>query len=69
MLCDRKTTNISKSQIGFIDFVVKPYFVALTQIMPEMHYTVVQMNDNKEEWAKHLDEYERQMLDNGNEKV
>jgi cAMP-specific phosphodiesterase 4 len=40
MLCDRKTTNISKSQVGFIDFVVKPYFEALTVILPEMSYTV-----------------------------
>ncbi|XP_032070555.1 calcium/calmodulin-dependent 3',5'-cyclic nucleotide phosphodiesterase 1A-like [Thamnophis elegans] len=28
-LCDRKTTNIAESQIGFIDVIVKPAFVLL----------------------------------------
>jgi hypothetical protein len=36
MLCDRKTTNVAKSQIGFIDFVVVPYFDALSKILPDM---------------------------------
>lgn len=36
LLCDRKTTNVSKSQIGFIDFVVLPYFDALTKVIPGM---------------------------------
>lgn len=35
---DRKTTNISKSQIGFIDFVVYPYFESLSNIFPGMSY-------------------------------
>ncbi len=69
MLCDRKTTNISKSQIGFIDFVVKPYFIALSTILPEMSYTVDQMNINKEEWVKLTDQYEKQKEENGNEGV
>lgn len=40
LLCDRKTTNVGKSQIGFIDFVVLPYFDALSKIMPDMIYSV-----------------------------
>jgi cAMP-specific phosphodiesterase 4/calcium/calmodulin-dependent 3',5'-cyclic nucleotide phosphodiesterase len=59
MLCDRKTTNISKSQIGFIDFVVYPYFDALTKILPQMQYTCDQMKANKEEWTKMIDYYEK----------
>lgn len=31
---DRRTTNISKGQIGFIDFVVLPYFDALAKLIP-----------------------------------
>ena len=69
MLCDRKTTNIGKSQIGFIDFVVKPYFEALTVILPEMAYTVAQMKENKDEWAKTVDEYEKLKEEKGNENI
>jgi hypothetical protein len=39
MLCDRKTTNIARSQIGFIDFVVMPYFDVLAQFLPGMQFS------------------------------
>lgn len=34
MMCDRNTTNVGGSQVGFIDFVVLPYFDALAKILP-----------------------------------
>jgi len=37
LLCDRKTVNISKSQIGFINFAVKPAYDALMQFIPEIN--------------------------------
>lgn len=43
MLCDRKTTNIGKSQVGFIDFVIKPYFDAMVCVLPEMRYCTDQL--------------------------
>jgi cAMP-specific phosphodiesterase 4 len=48
MLCDRKTTNIGRSQLGFIDFVVMPYFDALSSFLPGMYFTVDSMKANKE---------------------
>lgn len=36
MLCDRVTTNVNKSQIGFINFVVAPTFETLLHIIPEI---------------------------------
>lgn len=36
MLCDRNTTNINKSQIGFIKFVVMPQFEVMMNIVPEV---------------------------------
>ena len=33
-LCDRHSTNIPKSQIGFMDFIVKPMFTAFCKFMP-----------------------------------
>lgn len=36
LLCDRSTTVISKSQIGFINFVVRPTFDLLARFIPEI---------------------------------
>jgi len=35
-LCDRKTTNIPKSQPGFIDFIVTPIFTSISEFLPGM---------------------------------
>ncbi|KAM9839426.1 dual specificity calcium/calmodulin-dependent 3',5'-cyclic nucleotide phosphodiesterase 1A-like [Aulostomus maculatus] len=32
-LCDRKSTMVAQSQIGFIDFIVEPTFAVLTEMM------------------------------------
>eukprot|EP00347_Sterkiella_histriomuscorum_P006963 403350769 len=69
LLCDRKTTNVGKSQIGFIDFVVIPYFDAISRILPEMSYTVDQLRINKEQWARTVDHYENEKEKNGNDKI
>ncbi len=37
LLCDRVTTNINKSQIGFINFAVKPAYDALMHFIPEIN--------------------------------
>lgn len=37
MLCDRNTTKINSSQIGFINYVVKPTFELLMNIFPEVY--------------------------------
>lgn len=36
LLCDRNTTNITKAQIGFINFIVKPYFDCFLDLIPEI---------------------------------
>ena len=33
-LCDRKTTAISQSQPGFVNFIVAPLFQTLCEVMP-----------------------------------
>ena len=37
LLCDRKTTNIDKSQIGFMNFIIIPTFESLLNIVPEIY--------------------------------
>jgi hypothetical protein len=36
LLCDRKTTNIDKSQIGFMNFIIIPTFESLLNVVPEV---------------------------------
>jgi cAMP-specific phosphodiesterase 4 len=37
LLCDRDTTNIDKSQVGFMSFVVIPSFETLLNFIPEIY--------------------------------
>ena len=39
MLCDRNTVNFAKSQIGFISFVIQPYFSIMSKLVPKLEYT------------------------------
>jgi hypothetical protein len=36
MLCDRETTKVAGGQEGFIEFVVMPIFITLSNIVPEI---------------------------------
>ena len=55
---DRATTNIAKSQIGFIDFIVKPAFKSVSQVFPNLDHLVQACEDNKANWTNLFDEYE-----------
>ena len=39
--CDRTTTKEADSQIGFMNFVVKPAFVLLAEIIPEVSKNIL----------------------------
>ncbi|MBN3310079.1 PDE1B phosphodiesterase, partial [Amia calva] len=43
-LCDRKTTLVAESQIGFIDFIVDPIFSLLTEMAEKIVIPLVQEN-------------------------
>jgi hypothetical protein len=68
-LCDRKTTNVAKSQIGFIDFVVMPYFSALAGIIPDMKFAVSELKSNKSTWSQLVDDYEKKKEETANEGI
>ncbi len=46
MLCDRDTTNINKSQVAFIQFVVAPTYETMMNFMPKIspYYDAIQKN-------------------------
>ena len=58
MLCDRHTVNFAGSQIGFINFVIAPYFAVASSLLPKLQYTVVQCKENSEKFGGLKDEYE-----------
>lgn len=62
---DRVTTNIAGSQLGFIDFIIKPSFSAVIQVLPSLAFIEKKLADNRETWTKHNEEYEEQKT-NGN---
>lgn len=61
LLCDRETTNINKSQIGFIQFVVAPTFETLLNIIPNIspYYEMVNKNLNRYETLVKEDEQKK----------
>lgn len=46
MLCDRDTTNVNKSQVAFIQFVVAPTYETIMNFMPKIspYYDAIQKN-------------------------
>lgn len=56
-LCDRATTNISKSQIGFIKFVISPSFDLLFNLIPETKNYHDNVQSNLKFWE---DTFERE---------
>jgi cAMP-specific phosphodiesterase 4/calcium/calmodulin-dependent 3',5'-cyclic nucleotide phosphodiesterase len=50
MLCDRNTTNVAKSQPGFIGFVPMPMFISLQHIMPELSENIEALKTNLKKW-------------------
>ena len=57
-LNDRAVTNVAKSQIGFINFIVLPSFVTMIKVFPELSVCEKACESNKEEWTKLFEEYE-----------
>ena len=53
MLCDRTTTNVAKSQPGFIGFVSLPLFNNLANIMPVLHEDIERMKQNSITWKSY----------------
>jgi hypothetical protein len=52
LLCDRNTTNIDKSQIGFMNFVVIPTFDTLITLFPELSLYMEIMKTNLKKYEE-----------------
>ena len=63
MLCDRHTTNFAKSQIGFVQFMVLPYYSSISQLVPKLNGSEDVMKSNVETYKGLVDEYDEYMKD------
>ena len=64
-LCCRTTTNVAKTQIGFIDFIITPSFNTAIRVFPKIAHVRDNCEKNKEHWAGLFDEYQKEQ-DSGN---
>ena len=46
--CDRDKVSIYKSQLGFIDYIEKPFFDSFVKVFPKLNYLVEELNTNRE---------------------
>ncbi len=65
-LCDRNTTNVAKSQIGFLDFIIQPSYQVLIGLCPNLEPLMTQIAKNKAKWITLFEEYEQRMAAGNN---
>jgi hypothetical protein len=58
-LCDRNTTKVPNSQIGFIDGIVLPLAKPLVEILPGLAFMVDNININRLYYRKLKEESEK----------
>lgn len=58
MLCDRHSSNFASGQIGFINFMVLPYFSLLSSLVPKLGYTTENCKENVTRYEQLKEEYE-----------
>ena len=65
-LCDRSVTNVAKSQIGFIDFIIKPSYQVLVNLCPSLQSLMTSIERNRSSWMGEFDSYEERMIEGNN---
>lgn len=58
-LCDRTTTNIAKSQPGFLNFIVIPFFQVISDVLPSMSELEQNARINVSNWASFVETEEQ----------
>lgn len=58
-LCDRTTTNISKSQPGFLNFIVIPTFQVISDVLPAMSQLEQNARENIKKWETFIETEEQ----------
>lgn len=50
-LCDRQRTDVPKSQVGFIKFMIVPTFIDMVNVFHSLMYMIDNAESNKDIWA------------------
>ena len=58
MFMDRRTTNIASSQMGFIDFIIKPSFEVTAMLLPNLYRFTEAVENNKRQWEARVLDYD-----------
>ena len=58
-LCDRTTTKVPNSQLGFMDGIVIPLAKCMVEIFPKLNFMISNINENKEYYKKLKEESEK----------
>jgi len=53
-LCDRHTTSVAASQVGYAKFIVEPTFHLLFRVDEEMHEHFTNLKTFRAHWEKEL---------------
>ena len=61
-MMDRTTVNTATSQIGFLEFVLKPAYNAVAVILPKVEKNIQNIISNKERFSQLIGDYEQKML-------
>jgi hypothetical protein len=65
MMCDRHTSNFASGQIGFINFMIMPYFSLMAKILPKWGYAPDTCAKNLDIYKGLVEQYEEDKK-NGN---
>jgi hypothetical protein len=60
-LMDRYTVNAAKSQIGFIDIIVMPLYMVITEFLPDVEIAKKNMEENKSKWMEKIPYYDEKL--------
>ena len=55
MLNNRKTVNMAKAQLGFIDFLVKDLFTSVVKLLPKAKNSLDRLMENRKCWEGKVD--------------
>jgi hypothetical protein len=61
MLCDRHKVNFATSQIGFLNFVIQPYFTVISDLIPKMKFSLGEIKANVDTYKSKTAEYDKLM--------
>ena len=62
MNCDRNTTTKAQCQVGFMDFIVGPFFGSFAEIFPELTFLVDNVKNNTTKFKQIKEEEDRHVL-------